>query len=216
MINTLIADSQYLTTISLQILIDSLEEYSNSGQAESYSKLQLLLKSNSFDLLIADYDLIDLSSPDDLRQILIDYPKLPVLIVTNHINRNEAHELTGMGIKNIIYKTSGPDEILAAMNATVRKKKYFSGEVLDLLIQRQPQRGEIHESINLTQSEKDIVKLIADGLTTKEIAFQKHISFHTVMTHRKNIFRKLNVNNASELLMHAVRTGLIENIEYYI
>ena len=53
-------------------------------------------------------------------------------------------------------------------------------------------------------------------MTTKEIAAQKHISFHTVMTHRKNIFRKLNVNSSSELIMFAIKAGWIDNIEYYI
>jgi len=60
------------------------------------------------------------------------------------------------------------------------------------------------------------VKLIAEGLTTKEIANRKHLSFHTVNTHRKNIFRKLNVSNTSELIMFAIKSGWIENIEYYI
>jgi DNA-binding NarL/FixJ family response regulator len=68
----------------------------------------------------------------------------------------------------------------------------------------------------LTTSEIEIVKLIAQGLTTKQIALQKYISFHTVMTHRRNILRKLGVSNASELIMYAVSSGLIDTIEYHI
>ena len=68
----------------------------------------------------------------------------------------------------------------------------------------------------LTVSEIEIVKLIADGLTTKEIASRRNISYHTVNTHRKNIFKKVEVSNASELIMHAIKAGWINNIEYYI
>jgi DNA-binding NarL/FixJ family response regulator len=58
--------------------------------------------------------------------------------------------------------------------------------------------------------------MIAEGMTTKQIAASKSISFHTVMTHRKNIFRKLGVNSSSELIMFAIKAGWIDNIEYYI
>ena len=72
------------------------------------------------------------------------------------------------------------------------------------------------EMSGLTHSEIEIVKLIADGYSTKDIALKKHISFHTVMTHRKNIFRKLEINNVTELIRYAVRQGLIDYIEYNI
>ena len=72
------------------------------------------------------------------------------------------------------------------------------------------------ENIHLTSSEIEIVRLIAGGMTTKEIAEKKNISFHTVNTHRKNIFRKLSVSNTSELIIHAIKSGWIDNIEYFI
>ena len=68
----------------------------------------------------------------------------------------------------------------------------------------------------MTVSEIEIVKMIANGLTTKEIASKRNISHHTVNTHRKNIFRKLEVTNASELIILAIKSGWIDNIEYYI
>ena len=74
----------------------------------------------------------------------------------------------------------------------------------------------LEEPKNLTASEIEIVKLIADGKTTKEIAAHKSISIHTVNTHRKNIFRKLGVTNVSELIIQAIKAGWINNIEYFI
>jgi DNA-binding NarL/FixJ family response regulator len=126
-------------------------------------------------------------------------------------------ELNNIGIHNIIFKTADQEEILAALEATVKAKKFYSENVLKILFEFQ-ERKKTSENIDeqLTCSEVGIIKLIADGYTTKEIASRKNISFHTVMSHRKNIFRKLGVNNISELLMHSVKSGLIGTIEYHI
>jgi len=74
----------------------------------------------------------------------------------------------------------------------------------------------MEETGQLTNSEIEIVRMIAQGLTTKEIAVKKFLSFHTIMTHRKNILRKVGVSNASELIMYAIKTGIIDTIEYHI
>jgi DNA-binding NarL/FixJ family response regulator len=87
---------------------------------------------------------------------------------------------------------------------------------MDMLFDLNVKKGLIEETNQLTTSEIEIVRLIGQGLTTKEIASRKILSFHTIMTHRKNILRKLGVSNASELIMFAVRTGIIDTIEYHI
>ena len=72
------------------------------------------------------------------------------------------------------------------------------------------------EKVKLTQTETEILKDIALGMTTKEIADKRFSSFHTVNTHRKNIFRKLGVNNVHEATKYALRAGLVDSAEYYI
>ena len=103
-----------------------------------------------------------------------------------------------------------------AFNAAIAGKKYFCSEVLDLLLERKSASRQLQEPGKLTTAEIEIVRQISQGLTTKEIALQKHLSFHTIITHRKNIFRKLSISNTSELLMYAMRTGIIDSTEYYI
>jgi DNA-binding NarL/FixJ family response regulator len=213
---TLIADSQFLITESLKILIQNSHQFTNIGVVDNYSDLDKLLKTNQVDILITDFGLVDYDGFEKIKQIIYAYPLTQIVILTNHINKNELSELTKIGVKNIIYKTADTEDIFGALDAAIKRKKYYSGEVLDLLMDSPANKVEAPELINLTPSEIEIVRLIATGLTTKEIAEKKHVSFHTVMSHRKNIFRKLNINNASELLMYAVRAGLIDNIEYYI
>jgi len=214
--HTVIADSQFLITESLKILLQNSHEYTNIGVVDNFHDLDFLLKTNQVDMLITDFGQFDYDGFEKFKQINYYYPQTRILILTNHINKIELNELNRIGIKNIIYKTADTEELFNALSATVNNKKYYSGELLDLLMDSASTSKDTHETIPLTPSELEIVRLISTGLTAKEIASKKNISFHTVMSHRKNIFRKLNINNAPELLMYAVKAGLIDNIEYYI
>jgi DNA-binding NarL/FixJ family response regulator len=214
-IKVVIADSQYLITKSLHLLIDEQEKYAVVGVATNFSELTDLLKLDST-LLITDFTTIDYNGFDGLAAVIRNHSNITVLVLTNQLDKSEFNALNQIGIKNILYKTTDPDELFSAMDAAVKKRKYYSDEVLELLIDESTKKSNGGEVVSLTTSEMDIVRFIAEGLTTKEIAARKSISFHTVMTHRKNIFRKLSVNSSSELIMYAIRAGWIDNIEYYI
>jgi len=212
----IIADSQFLVVETLKTLLENDERFYLSGIVESQRELIQLLGQSTCNLLITDIALLDYDGVVDLQMIKQNFPQLSVLILTNSISKLDFTELTKIGIKNIIYKTADRDEVLAAVDASLKGKKYYCGEILDMIIEMGESKAIPEESVHLTSSEIEIVRLIAGGMTTKEIAEKKCISFHTVNTHRKNIFRKLNVSNASELIIHAIKAGLIDNIEYFI
>jgi DNA-binding NarL/FixJ family response regulator len=214
--NVMIADSQFLVVEALKTLIGSDNRYFLKGIATTQKDLFQFLETLQSGLLITDFATFDYDSIGDLKKIRQKYPHLSILILTNTISKSEFSELTRLGIKNIIYKTADKDELFSALEATVKSKKFYSDEILDLFLDLNDNKY-IHEDPKyLTASEIEIVKLIAEGLTTKEIASKRNISYHTVNTHRKNIFRKVEVTNASELIMHAIKAGWINNIEYYI
>jgi DNA-binding NarL/FixJ family response regulator len=212
----LIADTQFLVVEALKSLLGSDERFSIIEIASSNYELHKALEKESCQLLITDFALIGFESMDDLQKIKQKFPDLAVLVLTNSINKAEFTELSKIGIKNIIYKTADRNEIFVAVDAALKGKKYFAEEILDMILEANDNKQFMEESTQLTSSEIEIVRLIAGGMTTKEIAEKKCISFHTVNTHRKNIFRKLSVSNASELIMHAIRAGWIDNIEYFI
>jgi DNA-binding NarL/FixJ family response regulator len=211
-----IADSQFLVVETLKSLLENDERFSLQSIVNSQYELHKTLNDSTCNLLITDFSLLDFEGIDDLQKIKQQFPQLSILILTNSVNKHEFATLTKIGIKNIIYKTADRDEVMAAVDAALKGKKYYSEEILDLILELGEIKASPEESANLTNSEIEIVKLIAGGMTTKEIAEKKCISFHTVNTHRKNIFRKLGVSNASELIMHAIRAGWIDNIEYFI
>jgi len=215
-LDVIIADSQFLVVQALKSLIGADKRYHLTGIASSRNDLYKLLGNGGGNLLITDFANIDYDGIDDLKNIREKYPLISILVLTNSITKTEFATLTKMGIKNIIYKTADKDEIFSAIEAALKSKKFYSDEILDLFFENNETKYIPEDPKYLTVSEIEIVKLIADGLTTKEIATRKNISHHTVNTHRKNIFRKVEVSNASELIMHAIKAGWINNIEYYI
>ena len=167
-------------------------------------------------MLITDIATIDYSGIEDLKIIQEEFPHFKILILTNNLSKAEFLTLTKLGIKNIANKNIDRDELLSAIQTTLKGKKFYSDEIIDLYLDLSENKYSVEEPKNLTASEIEIVKMIANGLTTKEIASKRIISYHTVSTHRKNIFKKIGVSNASELIIHAIKAGWIDNIEYYI
>lgn len=212
----LIADSQFLITESLKFLLHESGYFNVSKVVTEKSELIKALKLEGISLLILDYALIDIGSISELREIKNSFPDLKILAITNTVSKTELIELNSVGINDIILKTAGKEEVFEALDATLKGKKYYSNELLDLLFEAIEKKNPGDEAGQLTVSEIEIVRLIADGLTTKEIASRKFISFHTVISHRKNIFRKLGVTNISELIMYSIKAGWINTIEYHI
>lgn len=213
-IKVLIGDAQFLTGFALEHILN--KQFSVQGWVCSKEQLINKLQQSNVLLLILDYALFDIVNLDELASIKERYPLLNILVLTSVVTKEELSILNRIGIKNIILKTTDDRELFQAIDATLKGKKYYSQEILDILVELNAKKDRISEVTSLTATEIEIVKMIAQGFTTKEIANRKFISFHTVMTHRKNIFRKLNVSSVSELIMHAIKAGWIDNIEYYI
>jgi DNA-binding NarL/FixJ family response regulator len=212
----LIADSQFLITESLKSLLQRDGRFNVIRVVTEKCELLKELTEQNISLLILDHLLTDISGISEVKEIKNSFPNLKVLIISNNISKTELRELNSAGITNIILKTADKEELFEAMEATLKGKKYYSDELLDLLFEINEKKSTGDEPVQLTISELEIVKLISEGLTTKEIAARKFISFHTVISHRKNIFRKLGVTSISELIMYSLKAGWLDVIEYNI
>ena len=210
----IIADNQFLVTESLKTLLS--EQFSVKAVALNVTSLKTALKRYDPRLLITDYSLLDFNGFDELKEIRRNFPGLNIVILSGSITRNELAEFNNLGIKNVLHKNCDRDELFTCLNAALTGRKYYSDIYLDLLFDLNERKSTTVETTQLTSSETEIVRLIAQGPTTKEIAMKKYLSFHTVMTHRKNILRKVGVSNASELIMYAIKSGIIDTIEYHI
>ena len=176
--------------------------------------LVTLLKEHQSAVVVLDYTLFDFADEDQLLIIAERFSLSDWILISD--------ELTPQFIRRVIYSShqfsvvfkDGPiSEIREALNAVDRHTRYLSQRALETII---TQQQEEETTSVLTTTEMEIVKAIAQGKTTKEIAAERFSSVHTVTTHRKNIFRKLGINTAHEAVKYALRAGLIDASEFYI
>jgi DNA-binding NarL/FixJ family response regulator len=212
----LIADSQFLITESLKYILQRNGQFIVKKVVTEKYGLFETLEQDDISLLIIDHSQVDFTGISELKEIITGFPLLKILVITNGLSKAELLELNSAGITNIILKSAGEEVLHEALDAAMKGKKYFSGELLELLFDSDERKKSGEETVQLTNSELEIVRLISDGLTTKEIAARKFISYHTVISHRKNIFRKLGVTSVSELIMYSIKARWINTIEYHI
>ena len=211
----IIADNQELTRFALESLLQKNEE-SVFYRAFDKAGLVALLKEHESAVVLLDYTLFDFADEDQLLIIAERFSLSDWVLISD--------ELTPQFIRRVVYSShqfsvvfkDGPlNEVREALNAVERHTRYLSQRALEAIINQQHQEEEKSESI-LTDTETEIVKAIAQGKTTKEIAAERFSSIHTITTHRKNIFRKLGINTAHEAVKYALRAGLIDPSEFYI
>jgi DNA-binding NarL/FixJ family response regulator len=215
-IKIIIADSQFLITEGLKSFLQEKGFFIIEAIVTSEKELNAVLKNKKVNLLISGYQAGQDFGSGFITRIKKQYPGLSILIISNSLTKNDLIKIKEAGIQDIIYKTSGREEILNAIDYTLKEKKYYPEEIFDMLLESSESDAENDKFRKLTSSEIEIVKLVANGMTAKEIALKKNLSIHTINTHRKNIFKKLAVNNVSELIIVAIKAGWIDNIEYYI
>jgi DNA-binding NarL/FixJ family response regulator len=215
-ISVLIADKQYLTAIGLKSIFHNEFEVKHIGVADSYLQILHELQNQHYTLLVADNTIFEKQYPKRIGEILSRFPGLLLLIITNKLDLAEFHEMKKCKIRNIIFKSVSEDEFNTAVNATLHKIQYYSEELIDQFLESENKKDAEPENYGLTPSEIDVVKLIACGYSNKEIADRKNVSIHTITTHRRNVFRKMGVNNSSELIIAAIKAGWVDNIEYTI
>ena len=216
-LSVILSDNQTLTrTGIISVLTAYYQNRIIFEEARTKDDLFEKLRTNQFQAVIIDFDLIDFQNISELGDIKKLFPSIGVLIVSANQNAEDIIKVLDAGITNYILKSCTDNDLIEAFSATLSSRKYFSNEVLDVLLQKKSSVRQNVEPGKLTVAEIEIVRQITQGLTTKEIASQKNLSFHTIITHRKNIFRKLGITNSSELHMYALRAGIIDSTEYYI
>lgn len=163
------------------------------------------------DLLVIDYSQKDFFSISDIEKITKNYPSINILVISNDTSVSRISQVLELGVQGFITRDSDLDEILLAIKKINRGEKYFCSKITEIIIKNKNYNKVIYSSNNiLTQREEEIVKNIARGKTNKQIAVLLGISHHTVHTHRKNVMKKLSVNNSTELALYAVDYGLIK------
>lgn len=209
----IIADNQELTRFALESLLQQDEE-NTVYRAFGKARLTELLKEHADATILLDYTLFDFSDEEQLLIVSERFSQSQWILISDELTPQFIRRVAYASHQfSILFKDGPMSELREALQSTARHTRYLSQRALDVIISQQQEES---KPDLLTNTEVEIVKAIAQGKTTKEIAAERFSSVHTVTTHRKNIFRKLKVNTAHEVIKYALRAGLVDSSEFYI
>ncbi|WP_029903307.1 response regulator transcription factor [Prevotella sp. 10(H)] len=214
--DVIISDRQDITRIGIETLAGRTNKMSSILFADTKADLIKQLVSYPEAIVILDYTLSDFTSVDELLNVGYRFSLSRWLLFSDELSYDFLRRVTmSSEAYSIVLKSCEVEEINMGLAHVLRGERYICGRITNQLLQSQKPVSDSLDHI-LTATEKEILKEIALGRTTKEIASNRNLSFHTIITHRKNIFRKLEVNNVHEAIKYAMRAGLVDLAEYYI
>lgn len=209
-INILIAETQYLIIEGLQSIFARHKDIRVLGVMVNKQDLFDNLHELRPDLVVLDPLSLEGFRLDDLHTIETVCPGTSVLLITDISDPGLVRQLVETGAKGYLTKTCDEKEIIDAIYALVRGESMFCHKVVNILTEGIASTAVDCEPAGLSEREVEIIRLIANGYTTRQIADKLYRSFHTITTHRKNIMKKLGINSTSELMVYAMNTGLIQ------
>ena len=210
-----IADNQDITKAGILYLTDKMPEIGLVTEAAVKKELLRLLVRYPDAVVLLDYTLFDLNSADELIILQERFKRISWILFSEELSEDFIRRIIfSSETFSIVLKDSFLEEIRTAIFSAFRSQRFICNRINNLLSDRKA--GQQKEHPVLTSTETEILKSIALGKTTKEIAAERFSSIHTITTHRKNIFRKLEVNNLHEATRYALRAGIIDSAEYYI
>ncbi len=202
------ADNSCLIREGLRSIIADVSEFQLIGEAMKAEDLSEKLAIVCPDVLVIDYS-SQYFSVDDIQVIHEEYPQLNILAITNPQTKSIISTAVNYGITSHLLKDCNKDEIIEAIHSTAKGQKFFCGKIVDTMFKANDTTSSC-EGIKLSSREGEIIQLVAEGLSNKEIAKKLFLSVHTISTHRKNIMSKLDVKNTAGLVMYAIRQNIIK------
>ena len=161
------------------------------------------------DVVVMDFTMPELNGREATRQIRKELPETEVLILTMHESEELAREVVADGAKGYVLKSQAGNALVEAIRSIAQHKPYFTTR-LGTFVFKGYLNQTTRESPALTPREREIVQLIAEGKSNKEVAIALDISTKTAETHRTNIMRKLDLHSAGDLVRYAIRNRLVE------
>lgn len=215
----LLADNQDITRAGLVYYCSNRAAFAEIREVSNRRDLMDALAERPDAAVVLDYALSDLHGADDLLILQARFPRAGWLLFSEELSEDFMRRMLGSSDAfGIVMKDAPQEEILSALDALGAGKRFITARVAGLLrtagtLRRESGQG---SAFQLTPTEKEILQAIASGKTTKEIAALRFSSIHTITTHRKNIFRKLGINNVQEAVRYALRAGMVDAADYYI
>jgi DNA-binding NarL/FixJ family response regulator len=219
MLRILIADDHEVARGGIRALLESHPGWEVCGEAKDGREAVELATKMSPDLILLDIGMPNLNGLEAARQILSASPDVAILILTMHDSDQVVREVLRAGARGFLLKSDAGRDLVAAVEALQRQRTFFTTRVSQMVLEgyldrdNREERNEVTEDDSgeiLTGREREVIQLLAEGKTSKEVAVTLNLSVKTAETHRTNLMRKLGLHSVADLTRYAVRNGIVQ------
>jgi len=209
----LLADDHIVMRTGLRALLERQPNLEVVGESENGRETVTLAGTLRPDVVVMDVGMPILNGIDATQTIVAECPTIAVIILSMHADESYVMRALKAGARGYLLKDSAASDLIGAIQAVSQGKSFFSAKVSRILaedyVRVLKQKGAADTYDLLTSREREILQLLAEGKRNKEVATALNLSPYTVETHRSHILQKLNLHNSAELVLYAVRKGII-------
>ena len=213
----LIADDHEVVRQGILSLVKMLNQFEVCGEATDGRDAVQKAKELRPDIVIIDIGMPQLNGLDATRQIMRERPSTKVLVLTMHDSEQVVREVLEAGARGYLLKSDAGRDLVSALEALQLNKTFFTTKISEMVLasflNSRTMEPTPSNALGLTSREREVIQLVAEGKSTKEVAVTLGLSVKTADTHRSNLMRKLGVHSVSELVLYAIRNNIIHVVE---
>ena len=212
-VRILLADDHNILRDGMRLLLERQPGFSVVGEAADGREIVQLAQAHSPDVVVMDIAMPNMNGIEATRRIVEKFPSTGVVILSMHYDESYVIRSLKAGARAYLLKDAMKAELIAAIRAVAEGRSFFSPRISQILqedyVEALGRKGAEDSYDLLTEREREILQLVAEGKTNKEIADALNVSVYTVDTHRTHILQKLNLHSVPEVILYAVRKGII-------
>lgn len=215
MLRILIADDHDVARRGIRALLENHPGWQVCGEAKDGRETVELAAELKPDLILVDIGMPNLNGLEATRQILAVSPGAMILILTMHDTDQVVRDVLRAGARGFLLKSDAGRDLIAAVEALQQRRTFFTTKVSQMVLSgflnrdQQPSLDDLNGNV-LTSREREVIQLLAEGKTSKEVAVALNLSIKTAETHRTNLMRKLDLHSVADLTRYAVRNGIVQ------
>jgi DNA-binding NarL/FixJ family response regulator len=215
MLRILLADDHDLTRAGLRYMLERQKDWTVCGEASNGRAAVEIAKLSRPDIAILDMTMPELNGVDTSRQILKSSPNTKVLIYTMHETEQVIVDALDAGASGIVLKSDAGENIVAAVESIAKGRRFFTSHVAETVVEAYLSRrigsgSDSGSQVSLTTREREVIQLLAEGKSNKEVADRLGISARTAEGHRAEIMKRLKLGSLAELIRYAVRNSIVQ------
>ena len=212
-IRILLADDHPLVREGLRSCLIQQKNFEVVGEAADGEETIQLVKAQAPDIVLLDINMPGMNGLEAARILMKTAPKSKIIILTMHDNKEYVHRMVSTGVQGYVLKDCSPSELIAAIESVYKGEAHFSKQVSQTVLNDYVKTARTKNKkggTDLSQRESEVLTLIAEGFSNKEIAGKLFVSVRTVETHRERIIRKLDIHTVAGLTRYALMKGIVK------